>query len=123
MARRTTNLRTTQARRRGVVSVISMMFLILFGSLAAAMAIMSKGNIVTAATHQHVVRALGAAETGMGVAQQRLTEAAARFVVARGNVDSGFGQRLWTGSFNGGDGQITIMAPTSYSNNQGSPAG
>src|SRR4249920_3618339 len=85
------------ARRRGVVSVVSMMFLILFGSLAAAMAIMSKGNIITAATHQHVVRALGAAETGLGIAQQRMAEAAARFVVSRGSVDSTFGQKLWSG--------------------------
>src|SRR5258708_39503398 len=82
------------ARRRGVVSVVSMMFLILFGSLAAAMAILSKGNIITAATHQHVVRAQGAAETGMGVAAQRLAEAAARFVVSRGTVDASFGRHL-----------------------------
>jgi hypothetical protein len=87
-----------RARRRGVVSVVSMMFLILFGSLAAAMAIMSKGNIVTAATHQHVVRAMGAAETGLAVAQQRLREAASRFVVERGTVDAGFGNRLWAGT-------------------------
>ncbi len=111
------------SRRRGVVSVISMMFLILFGSLAAAMAIMSKGNIVTAATHQHVVRALGAAETGLGIAQQRLSEAASRFVVARGNVDSGFGDRLWSGSFNGSDGQVTVIPPSTYSSNQANPHG
>src|SRR5678816_666924 len=82
--------------RRGVVSVVSMMFLILFGSLAAAMAIMSRGNLITAATHQHVIRAMGAAETGLAVAQQRLREAAGRFVVERGSVDAGFGNRLWS---------------------------
>ena len=46
--------------RRGVVSVLSMMFLVLFGSLAAAMAIASRGNLQTAASHLHVMRAMGA---------------------------------------------------------------
>src|SRR5260221_1896854 len=97
------SFRLRKARRRGVVSVLSMMFLILFGSLAAAMAIMSKGNIVTAATHQHVVRALGAAETGLAIAQQRLTEAVGRFVLSRGSVGRSFWHRLWAGSFRSGD--------------------
>jgi hypothetical protein len=109
-------------RRRGVVSVVSMMFLILFGSLAAAMAILSRGNIVTAATHQHVVRALGAAETGLGVAEQRLIEAAGRFVVEKGSVDAGFGARLWSGAFQQSDGQVTVLAAASYGGG-GSPAG
>ncbi len=110
--------RLSAARRRGVVSVVSMMFLILFGSLAAAMAIMSKGNIITAATHQHVVRALGAAETGLGIAQQRLAEAAARFVVNKGNVDATFGQKLWSGPFTASDG--TVLAPVTYAGAAGS---
>src|ERR1041384_893394 len=100
--------------RRGVVSVLAMMFLILFGSLAAAMAIMSRGNIITAATHQHVVRALGAAETGLRVAQSRLSEAAERFVVSKGVVDTSFGQRLWAGTFSPSDGTVNIQPPQSY---------
>lgn len=100
--------------RRGVVSVVSMMFLILFGSLAAAMAIMSKGNIITAATHQHVVRAQGAAETGLAIAEQRLFEAVGRFVVEKGTVDSGFGRRLWDGTTSGSDGQVSVLPPVSY---------
>ncbi len=106
--------------RRGVVSVVAMMFLILFGSLAAAMAIMSKGNIITAATHQHVVRAQGAAETGLGVAEQRLAEAVGRFVVEKGTIDAGFGQRLWKGPVNSGDGQVSVQAPVSYAGAAGS---
>src|SRR6185295_10344927 len=92
--------------RRGVVSVVSMMFLILFGSLAAAMAIMSKGNIITAATHQHVIRAQGAAETGLAVAEQRLAEAVNRFVVEKGTIDGAFGLKLWNGTYTSGDGQV-----------------
>src|SRR5436190_2065948 len=98
---RTRKRSRTVPHRRAVVSVLSMMFLILFGSLAAAMAIMSRGNIITAATHQHVSRALGAAETGLAVATARLQEATERFVVAKGIVDSAYGQRLWTGNFSG----------------------
>jgi hypothetical protein len=101
-------------RRRGVVSVVAMMFLVLFGSLAAAMAIMSRGNIVTAATHQHVMRAQGAAETGLAIAEQRLREAVGRLVVEKSDIDAGFGDRLWTGSFSAGDGIVQVIAPATY---------
>lgn len=110
-------------RRRGVVSVLSMMFMILFGSLAAAMAIMSRGNITTAATHLHVNRAQGAAETGLGVARRRLEEAASRFIVERGEVDAGFGQRLWSGNFLVSDGTVNVAPPKSYASNLGNPVG
>ena len=111
-------------KRRGVVAVVSMMFLILFGSLAAAMAIMSRSNIVTAATHQHVTRALGAAETGLAVAQRRLSEAVSRFPVAKGTIDEDFGKRIWTGDFLGSDGaQLPALAPTSFITTLGDPEG
>jgi hypothetical protein len=100
--------------RRGVVSVLSMMFVILFGSLGAAMAIMSRSNITTAATHQHVMRAMGAAETGLAIAHQRLAEASARFVIERGVVDGGFGQRVWTGNFTAADGMVNILPPRTF---------
>ncbi len=115
--------RARSRRRRGVVSVVSMMFLILFGSLAAAMAITSRGNITTAATHQHVARAMGAAETGLAFARQRLAEAASRFVVERGEIDAQFGDRLWRGAFEPGDGVVSIQQPTSYVNQLGDPVG
>ncbi len=115
--------RRTPRKRRGVVSVVAMMFLILFGSLAAAMAIISRGNIITAATHQHVTRALGAAETGLVVAQQRLIEAAARFPVSKGEVDTDFGGRIWTGAFLPSDGAAPPLPPTSFLNTMGTPAG
>ena len=41
--------RTRRAsRRHGVASVLAMMFLVIFGSLAAAMAVVATGNIRTA---------------------------------------------------------------------------
>lgn len=91
-------LRRWLSARRGVAAVLAMMFIILFGSLTAAMAIVSKGNITTAATHLHVNRAQSAAETALAVAKSRLDEASARFVVSKSEVDSAFGQALWSGS-------------------------
>jgi len=105
--------RRAASRERGVASVISMMFLILFGSLAAAMAIATRGNIRTAATHIHVMRAQGAAETGLGIARARMAEAAARFVVAKSEVDASFGRALWTGD-TGSIGTVTVLGPTGF---------
>lgn len=85
-----------------------MMFLVMFSSLAVAMAVASQGNLRTASTHLHVLRAMGAAETGMAVAEKRLTDAVARFVIERGRVDENLGRRLWDGSYGAGDGIVNI---------------
>jgi hypothetical protein len=92
------NRRKMLRTRKGVASVLAMMFLIIFGSLVAAMAISSTGNIRTAAMHLHVMRAMSAAETGMEVAEDRLFEAASRFVVSQSDIDSAFTWGLWTGN-------------------------
>ncbi|MEX0876422.1 MAG: hypothetical protein WD114_03090, partial [Phycisphaerales bacterium] len=83
--------------RRGVASVLAMMFLIIFGSLVAAMAVASTGNIQTANMHLHVMRAMSAAETGMAVAENRLNEASSRFIVAESNLDADITWALWKG--------------------------
>lgn len=108
--------------RRGVAAVLAMMFLILFGSLAAAMAIASKGNIATAATHIHVLRAQGAAETGLQVAKSRLAEAAARFLVSESNVNATFGSNLWNGNL-GSIGTYTILPPATGRLDGAAPTG
>lgn len=100
-------------RRRGVASVLAMMFLILFGSLAAAMAIVSRGNVRAAATHLHVTRAMGAAETGLAIAAHRLAEAASRFVVEKGEIDGEFGWKIWTGTYTSSDGEVVVLPPPS----------
>jgi hypothetical protein len=84
--------------RRGVASVLAMMFLILFGSLIAAMAVSSTGNIRTASIHLHVMRAMSAAETGLMLAEHRLVEASSRFIVAESDIDGAFTQALWAGN-------------------------
>ena len=60
--------------RRGVSSVLSMMFLVIFGSLAAAMAVVAQGNLRTADSSLKVSRAMSAAETGLTFAARRLSE-------------------------------------------------
>lgn len=109
--------------RRGVTSVLSMMFLILFGSLAGAMAIVSQGNVRTAAAHLHVMRAMGASETGLRIAQHRLAEATSRFVVEKGTVDGTFGAKLWEGTYTSADGEVVVLPPPSGHAEFGSPTG
>lgn len=115
--------RRVRGERRGVTSVLSMMFLILFGSLAGAMAIVSQGNIRTAAAHLHVMRAMGASETGLMIAQARLAEAASRFVVEKGEITAAFGEKLWDGNLSGGDGEVVVLPPPSGHAEFGLPAG
>lgn len=98
--------------RRGVASILAMMFLILFGSLATAMAIASKGNIRNSATHLHVMRALGAAETGLRIGQARLSEAAGRFVVSHSEIDADFGSAIWNGDWSDSDDPPVLDSPS-----------
>ncbi len=108
--------------RRGVAAVLAMMFLIIFGSLSVAMAISSKGNITTSATYMHVSRAQSAAETGLAIAQRRLTNAAARFVVSNSNVNADFGWNLWTGNL-AALGQHTVLPPKTGRQDLAAPGG
>lgn len=109
--------------RRGVASVLAMMFVVLFGSLAVAMAIVSKGNLRTAQTHLHVLRAMGAADTGMAIAKARLLEATKRFVVDRGTIDASLGPKLWSGSWSVSDGQLRVLPTRAGYTESGTPAG
>ena len=74
------------ARQRGAAAVLSMMFLVIFGSLAAAMAIVSQGNLHTADTHLKVNRSLAASETGMRMVMYRLTQASSKVLTRSGTV-------------------------------------
>jgi len=85
-----------------------MMFMVLFGSLAAAMAVSSQGNLRTAHTHIVVTRALGAADTGLGVAGARLQQAARSVRISRGEVTPEYAMQLWDGTFSAGSGQVLL---------------
>ncbi len=99
-----------------------MMFLILFGSLATAMAIASRGNIRNSATHLHVMRALGAAETGLRVGEARLAEAASRFIVSHSEVDSDFASAIWNGDWSDAN-DPPVMDSPSGNEEASSPSG
>jgi len=97
-------------QRRGVVGILAMMFLVMFGSLAVAMAVVTQGNLRTAASHLRVTRALGAVDTGMEIAASRLSEAAERFVVSKGEVDAAYALALWNGTYDD-DPAVTVLPP------------
>jgi hypothetical protein len=102
-------------RRRGVSSVLAMMFLVIFGSLAAAMAVVAQGNLRTADSAMKVSRAMSAAETGLVFATRRLAEQSSRFVVEKGVIDGDYGHDMWLGTYNeGADGAVVILPPDGY---------
>ncbi len=104
---------------RGVSSVLAMIFLVIFSSLVAAMAVVAQSNLRTADSGLKMSRAMSAAETGMTFATRRLATEAARFVVNKGVIDGGFGQRIWMGTYSGADGAVTIVQPTGYNTGPG----
>ncbi|MFI4896188.1 MAG: hypothetical protein ACIARR_00005, partial [Phycisphaerales bacterium JB059] len=115
-------IRALFASRRGVASVLAMMFLIIFGSLVAAMGVASTGNVRTAATHLRVMRAMSAAETGLAIGEARLNEAAGRFIVAESDIDAVMTTALWDGDA-GAIGDHDVMPPPSGYSEGGPPSG
>lgn len=114
-SRRATSGALTDARcaapapkSRGVTGVLAMMFLIIFSSLALAMAVMSKGNLRSAETMRRVVRAQGALDTGLEIARSRLAEAASRMVLAKGQIDPEYAGELWAGTYSTSP-EVTIL--------------
>lgn len=99
---------------RGIAAVLAMMFLVIFGSLGVAMAVVAQGNLRTADAGLKVSRAMSAAESGLAFASRRLESEAARFVVRRGTIDAGFASRLWAGTWTAADGTVEILPPTGF---------
>lgn len=97
---------TRRGDRRGVTGVLAMMFLIMFGSLAAAMAVVSKGNLQTAHTQLRVNQALGAVDTGLAIARARLDTISTLMRVEKGEVDPDYAMQLWLGTFNAVEGRV-----------------
>ncbi len=107
--------RTSERKRRGVSSVLAMMFLVIFGSLAVAMAVVAQGNLRTADSALKVSRAMSAADTGLVFAARTLEEQGRRFVIEKGVVDSDYATELWLGTYNeGADGTVTVLSPTGF---------
>jgi len=112
----TRNARRTRRARRGVSSVLAMMFIVIFGALAAAMAVVAQGNLRTAASAMQVSRAMSAAEAGMVFAMNRLEAEGQRFVVEKGVIDGTYAYDIWMGTYNQStDGVVEIRDPDGYS--------
>jgi len=100
--------------RRGVSSILAMMFLVIFGSLAAVMAVVAQGNLRTAHSYHQANRALSAAEIGLTFAADRLAENAGRFITEKGVIDSDYGESLWIGTWDGLEWDVDILPPENY---------
>ena len=100
------SINTTHSRERGVAAVLAMMFLVIFSSLAAAMAIVSQGNLSTADSSLKINRSLAAAETGMRFMIYRINQvtqgdpAAAIALdgikIREGEINTALADTLWT---------------------------
>jgi len=78
-----------------VASILAMMFLVIFGSLATAMAIVSQGNLATADSQLQINRSLAAAETGMRYLIYRLNKITPTITTRDGVIDSTNAGNLW----------------------------
>ncbi len=74
---------------------MAMLFMVIFGSLAAAMAIVSQGNLATADAHMKINRSLAAAETGMHLIEHRLREVGMEILIKEGEIDASLAASLW----------------------------
>lgn len=72
-----------------------MMFLVIFASLAAAMAIVSQGNLATADSYHKINRSLAAAETGMKFLSYRINQVATTIKTRAGVIDASNAPALW----------------------------
>ncbi len=104
----------TRTSRRGVASVLAMMFLVIFGSLAAVMAVVAQGNLRTADSALKMSRAMSAAETGLVFAKRRLAEQGKRFVIKKGVVDAEYAEELWLGTYSGGGDEVVVLEPEGF---------
>jgi hypothetical protein len=107
--------RTSRLTRRGVASILAMMFMVIFSALAAAMAVVAQGNLRTAASALHVSRAMSAAEAGIVFAMKRLESEGKRFVIEKGVVDGDYAYDLWMGTYDqAADGIVDVLDPDDY---------
>ncbi len=87
------------ARERGAAAVLAMMFLVIFSSLATAMAIVSQGNLRTADSHLRMTSAMAAADSGSRYAMFLLDDIIrnnpATFATPTGEISGSDAVPLW----------------------------
>jgi len=89
-------------RRRGSSLLMAMMYVSLFGGLAASMAMFTMSNVEVSAGHDQLVRAYAAAESGMSYLQLQLRQMP-KPVTSAGVVDQTLARTLFSGSGGIGD--------------------
>jgi hypothetical protein len=87
--------RPASVRSRGAVAILAMMFLVIFGSLAAAMSIVAQGNLQTADSQMKINRSLAAAETGMRYLIYRMNLITKQVKTTSGVIDAGNAGDMW----------------------------
>lgn len=92
---KTTQTIRMQMKDRGAAAILAMMFLVIFGSLAAAMAIVSQGNLASADSQMKINRSQSAAETGMKFVIHRLEQVARATETTYGLIDPTRADELW----------------------------
>jgi len=101
--------RSRAQRERGAAAILAMMFLVIFASLATAMAIVSQGNLSTADAQIKIHRSLSAAETGMNYIAHRVQLAASDVTTTAGEITSSNADDLW-------DEVVTLLLDGDYEN-------
>ena len=74
---------------------MAMMYLVIFSSLATAMAIVAQSNLATADSHQRINRALSGAETGMRFLIYRINQITPVVTTTDGLIDETNAPDLW----------------------------
>ena len=87
--------RLNPRRRRGAVAILAMMFLVIFGSLGVAMAIVAQGNLATADAQFKISQSLAAAETGMAYMVYQIDQAASGVTTPDGLITTDNAPDLW----------------------------
>jgi hypothetical protein len=87
--------RFSRARSGGVGALLAMMYLVIFASLAAAMAIVAQGNLSTADSFMKVNQTLAAAETGLKIIEHQLDTACAATTTRNGEITATTATTLW----------------------------
>ncbi len=108
--------------RRGVVGVLAMMLLVLFTTLALAMAVATQGNLRTASSHLRVTRAQSAVDTGLSLAATRLNLAASRFVTPKGEMTPSYLASLWSNA-TAATPAATVLDPPDGHSEDAAPSG
>lgn len=82
-------------RHRGAGAILSMMYLVIFASLAAAMSIVAQGNLNTADSFLKVNQTLAATETGMKFVEFHLNQASRTTTTRSGQITATNAPTLW----------------------------